>query len=204
MSQSLDSRRWPRKRVEAARCAQDATDRAEQRMIEDRGKKESRWSHKNDGTAQTHEHAARMTQGPLARMYMAGDLSADQLAWAVEIGETAELIERDVAVRVVSYEPRIDCQASGRDVLVEGIMRIRREWAYSRWRAELPSPPRAVLDMLVGEPVAFSTIAQRYRIHKRKARRMLIDAIDRWPTWMEQAEDEIDAASVAAAHGGLI
>lgn len=175
----------------------------ERRLRDARERAESDWSHKNEGTAQTHERAARMTQGPLARLYMAGDLTADQLAWAVEIGETAELIERDVAVRVVSYEPRIDCQASGRDVLVEGIHRVRCEWAYSHWRAELPHPTRAVLDMLVGEPVAFSTIAQRYRIHKRKARRLLIAAIDRWPVWMEIAEEEIDAATVAAAHMGL-
>jgi hypothetical protein len=163
-----------------------------------------RWKHKNDGTPETHEHAYRTQQGALARMFMVGDLTTDQLAWAVDIGETAELIERDVAVRIVAYEPRIDCQASGRDVLVEGIKRVHREIAYSWWRQRIPEPRRAILDMLTGEPKAFSTVARQHRMHKRRARRILIAAIDLWPEAMEHAQKSVDKADLAAAHAGLI
>ncbi len=191
-------------RLAAARNAEAAIGRAEAKMAEQRIAAQDRWSHKNEGTPQTHEHASRVNQGALARMFMSGAITADQLAWAVEIGEAAESIERDVAVRIVSYEPRIDRAGSARDVLVEGIKRVRREVAYSWWRTRIPSPQRAVLDMLVGEPKAFSSVARQYRIHKRKARRILIDAIDMWPEAQDYAAGEVDAASLAAAHAGLV
>lgn len=173
-------------------------------MARDRVAATARWSHKNEGTPETHEQASRKSQGSLARMFMAGDLTADQLAWAVDIADVAERIESDVAVRVVSYEPRIDCQASGRDTLVEGIRRVRLEMAYSWWRQRIEDPKRAILDMLTGEPKSFSAVARLYRTHKRSMRKKLFHAIDLWPEALKYAELEVDDASLAAAHAGLI
>lgn len=163
-----------------------------------------RWAHKNEGTPETLEWANRAEQTSLSRMFMSGAIDVDQLAWAVEIATAAEIYEQDVAVRIVDYQPRIDCSASGKDVLVEGIMRVRREMAYGYWRNRIPNPKRAILDMLVGETVSFSTVAKQYGMHKRKAKRLLISAIDIWPSAMEYAEREADAATIAAAHAGLI
>lgn len=162
------------------------------------------WSHKNEGTPETHAYAARVEQSSLYRLMMSGDINEDQKAWAEEIGIAAEMIERDVAVKIVDYTPRIDCGASGRDVLVEGIISVRRQIAYTWWRERIQQPKRAILDMLTGEPKSFSAIAREYHMHKRRAKRLLIASIDLWPDAMEFAEKEADAASIAAAHAGLI
>lgn len=164
----------------------------------------ARWSHKNEGTAETHDHASRTHQGALARLHLAGQISIDELAWAVEIAMVAESIERDVAVRVISYEPRIDCSASAKNSMVEGIARVRREVAYTYWRERIPQPKRAILDMIVGEPKAFSAVAREYRMGKGRARQLLIDAINLWPGAMDRAEKDVDDATLAAAYAGLI
>jgi hypothetical protein len=164
----------------------------------------ARWAHKNEGTPETHEHASRKEQSSIARMFVAGDIDQDQFAWAEEIALIAEFIERDVAIKISTYTPRIDCSATAKDVLVEGIIMVRREIAYGWWRNAIPSPKRAVLDMLTGEPKSFSAIARQYRMHKRRAKALLIRSIDLWPSAMEYAEKEADAASIAAAHAGLL
>ncbi|MEA3044562.1 MAG: hypothetical protein QOH47_2400 [Sphingomonadales bacterium] len=162
------------------------------------------WRHKNEGTAATHENAARTRQGPLARLYMAGGLTIDELAWAVEIAMVAESIERDVDPGIINYEPRIDCSASGRNSVVEGIRRVRREVAYTHWRGWIPQPKRAVLDMIVGDPTPYSTVALRYGMHKRKAKRLLLTALNLWPKAMEWAEKEVDDATLAAARAAIL
>jgi hypothetical protein len=174
------------------------------RQIVGRSRMLKRWDHKNEGTAETHENAARTRQGALARMFMAGHINADQLGWACEIAAVAESIEADVAVRAQAYEMRVDYSGSGRNSLVEGIMRVRREVAYGWWRERIPEPRRAVLDMLVGEPVSYSMIAIQFRMGKARARRLLIDALDLWPDAMRHAEREVDDASLAAAHSGIM
>jgi hypothetical protein len=163
-----------------------------------------RWDHKNEGTPETHEHAAHTRQGALARLYLAGHIDATQLGWAAEIAAVAESIEADVAVKAASYEMRVDYAGSGRDVLVEGIMRVRREVAYGWWRERIPHPKRAVLDMLIGEPKSYSTIALEYRMGKTRARRILIDAIDLWEDAMRHAERAVDEAELAAAHAAIL
>ena len=162
------------------------------------------WSHKNEGTPETHAHAHRTRQGALARLHLSGGISADELAWATEIAMAAETIERDVAVRTASLETRVDFEGSARNALVEGIVRVRREVAYSHWRQWIPHPRRAVLDMITGEPKSFTAIAREYGMHKRRARQMLIEAIGMWPDAMKQAEDEVDDATLAAAHAGIL
>lgn len=163
-----------------------------------------RWDHKKEGTAQTHENAACTRQGALARLFMAGQLSADQLAWAAEIGAVAESIEADVSIRCPSYEMRVDFSGSGRDSVYESFMRIRREVAYGWWRERIPHPKRAVLDMITGEPISFSAAALRYRMGKARARRLLLDAIDLWPDAMRHAERIVDDGTLAAAHAGIL
>lgn len=158
-----------------------------------------RWSHKREGTPETHEHASRQRQGPLARLCQQGYIDADQLAWAMEIAAVAESIERDVAVKCSSYEMRVDHQGSAKDVLAEGVHWVRMQVAYSWWRDRIPQPRRAVLDMLVGEPASYSTIARTYRMGKKRARKILIAAIDLWPQAVDTAELEVDRDSLNSA-----
>lgn len=165
-----------------------------------------RWSHKAEGTAQTHEHASRRGD-PLTRLFISGHIDRDQLTWAEEINEVFEGIERDVAVRVVGYEPRVDRSRSGAMGTVlshlETVRRVRMEVAYSWWRSRLPRPCSAVLEMLVGDQLSFSTVALRHGMHKRRARRLLIDALDLWPEALKRAELVVDEASLTAAQSGL-
>jgi hypothetical protein len=93
----------------------------------------------------------------------------------------AESIERDVAVQVVSYEPRIDCSASARNSLVEGIMRVRREVAYTYWRGWLPQPEarRARHDRRRRQ--ALQHRRPRISDGPSAGRQLLIDAINLWP-----------------------
>lgn len=186
-----------------AQAVQEAEDGLAQRRLVSI----ARWSHKNEGTAATHENASQTRQGPLARLYMAGGLTIDQLAYAVEIAMVAEMIERDVNPGIVKYEPRIDAGGGYGKIkasVVEGIMRVRREVAYSHWRGWLPAPKRAILDMIVGEPKPYSTVAREWGLGHKRTRRLLVQALDRWPDAMDRAEDEVDNATLAAAYAGIL
>jgi hypothetical protein len=161
-----------------------------------------RWKHKNEGTPETHEHASRRNQGALVRLYQSGAIDAEQLASAVEIALVAERIGRDVAVRTASLETRVDVTRIGDGGFFERLGQVRREYAYTEWRQGLPHAA-AVLDMIVGEPVGFTIVAQRYRMHHRRARRLLIEALDQWPGLLGAACKAIDEKSLAAAHARL-
>lgn len=178
----------------------------ERRLRKERVAMLKRWDHKNDGTPETHDHADRIrrNQGSLARLYETGSIDREQLAAAVEIAQVAERIGADVAVRTASLETRVDQTRAGDGSFHERLSQVRHEVAYTRWRSEARGPIAAVLDMLVGEPVGFTVIAKRYRMHNRKAKRLLIDALDLWPRILRQVCKEIDPATLAAAHAGIL
>lgn len=195
-------------RVPDDRQRHDQTRRAvakEQRGFR-KGRRETidRFDHANYlGTPETMAHASRTRQGALARLYEAGGIDAEQLAAAMEIAQVAEQIERDVEVRTASFETRVDNSGAGYDPLIEGIKRVRHHMAYTAWRDGLPHPKRAILDMILGEPIPFSTAARRYRMGKARAKKLLIDALDAWPGYVSAASKEVDAASLAAFYAGL-
>jgi hypothetical protein len=160
------------------------------------------WKHKNEGTAETHEQASRRNQGALASLYKNGSIDAEQLASAVEIAIVAERIGADVAVRTASLETRVDVTRLGDGSFFERLSQVRREMAYTRWRARL-AQPAPVLEMLVGEPVGFTIVAARHGMHNRKAKRLLIAALDLWPQVLGDVCKEIDEKDLAAAHRRL-
>lgn len=171
-----------------------------------------RWSHKQ-GTPETHQRHAEAESfedkhpcraGSLARLHQSGVINDDQLAWSQEIAAVAATIGADVNIGIGSYEPRIDKGERQIDVVAEGVGRVRREMAYTRWRKMLPTPKRAVLDMIVGDAIGFTVAARRYRVHNRKAKSWLLDALDRWPECLDWAFKQVDAAELAAAQAGLL
>lgn len=174
----------------------------ERRLRKERATLLERWDHKNEGTPETHEFASRHNQGALARLYQSGAIDSEQLFAAVEIAIVAERIAAGVTVRTASLETRVDVTRIGDGGFFEKLGQVRREVAYTRWRALLPMPA-AVLDMLVGEAVGFTIAAARYRIHNRKAKRLLIDALDLWPEVLGAVCKEIDTAELDAAHARL-
>lgn len=176
---------------------------AERGLRKQRADMQKRWDHKRDGTAETHEHAAGVRQGALARLYQSGAIDAEQLAAAADIATVVERIGADVCVRTASLETHIDTPANYDGSFFERLGQVRREVAYGRWRRALAGSAQPVLEMIVDD-AGVTVVAKRWRMHNRRARKMLIDALDLWPTMLGDAYREIDAAALAAAHAGLL
>jgi hypothetical protein len=186
--------RWGKRHPEGAK--------AERAFRKGRAEMLKRWNHKREGTPETHEHASRRCQGALARLYQSGAIDGEQLAAAVEIATVAERIGADVAVRTASLETRVDVTRLGDGTFYERLGQVRREMAYTRWRAALPAPA-PVLDMIV-EDTACTIVAKRYRMHNRRTKQLLIEALDAWPRMLGAVCKEVDDATLAAAHAGLL
>lgn len=187
---------------------QDYAARHPQRAREERTLRQAQarlapdWSHKREGTPETHHHASRTVQGALARLFMAGTIDANQLAWAAEIASVHAMIVRDVVPATVSLETRVDQSRSGDGAFYEALGRVRAEVAYTAWRAALPKPG-VVLAMIV-EDVGVSVAARRFGMRTARAKLLLINALDRWTGEMDHARRTVDAADLAAAQAGLI
>jgi hypothetical protein len=177
------------------------------RALEERGlaievENIDRWrKHEAHGTAETLLKAGRVQQGALARLYMNGHLSIDQLAWAQEIRVVAERIGRDVAIGSISLETRVDNGFSGHRLAAESLGRVRSEVAYTRWRAGLKRAA-PVLAMIV-EDRACRAVARAFRMRYAAARVLLIDALDAWPDCHGWARDRVDADDLAAVQRRL-
>lgn len=161
------------------------------------------WSHKAYGTPETWERAERTHQGALVQLHRNGVIGNDELEWAAEIANVHRSIEADVAVKVASLEARVDQSRRASSALAESIHRVRMHLAYGRWRERIPSPKAMVLDMLVGEPIGFTVAAKRHRVHNRRAKKALLDAIALWPDCKSHVfrcygDDEIISAQMAA------
>ena len=175
--------------------------REERKLRRHNAKLPDRFGHRREGTLQTLDKASRVQQGALARMFVSGHLSADQLAFAAEIKVIAERIGRDVAIGTVSLETRVDCGGSGRGTCEESLGRVRREVAYSHWRADLDRP-EAVLAMIVDD-IAVRPAAQRFRMRDAKIRKLLTGALDAWPNYCREARARVDALDLAIAQARL-
>lgn len=194
-------RRWAERHPEAAR--------AERAFRKQRAESLKRWDHKHHGTPETHEHASRRNQGALSQLCKNGTIDHHQLAAAVQIAETAERIGADVAVRTASLETRVDSMGRREAEFFERLGQVRREVAYTRWRAEIgPGSLRPVMEMIAGdgsgEAIGFTIVARRHRMHNRRAKRLLIEALDLWIRLLGQVYKEVDAATVMAAQAGIL
>lgn len=159
-------------------------------------------------TPETRAHAKAKRQGALARLYASGAISIEQLGAALEIAAVVERIGSDVTVRTVSLETRVDQSMRGDGGFFEALGQVRREVAYRHWRAGLPvllhgAPVAAVLDLIV-EDVGVTIVARRYRMHVRRVRKILSDALDAWDGHLWAAVKEVDEATLLAAQSGLL
>ncbi len=187
---------------------------AERRLRKDRARMLERWDHKNDGTPETHEHASRVNQGALARLCAAGAIDAHQLASAEAIRAVHERIGADVSIRTASLETRIDRSCAG-EAFYERLGQVWREAAYTRWRAALPrlgARPKpgqaaAVLAMLgtgeSGGPLPFTLAGRRWRMGNKRAKALLIEALDLWPRIFGEVRREIDPPALDALQAGI-
>ncbi len=148
--------------------------------IEERVQLRERWSHKAFGTAETHEFAQDelRREGALARLVATGALDVHQLAAAEEIATAHRAITADVAVRTAKFEPR--GSGGGPDAAsAERIGAVLRDMAYSRWRAAIGADGAMLLAIIVDD-VGLVAAARRWRMSNRRAKAILIRALDGW------------------------
>lgn len=161
----------------------------------------AKWSHKQ-GTPETLEKVGLHTDC-LDQLERNGSIDKEQREWAAQIANVYRSIESDVAVSVASLEARVDQSRNNGALVSEGIHRIRLHLAYGYWRDRLPAPKQMILDMIVGDAIGYTVAAKRYGVHNRKAKRLLLGAIDIWPNCVDHAfhmwtDDEIRAVRDAA------
>lgn len=186
-------RRWAERHPELAR--QERSLRLSQARLQDD------FGFRRSATPETMEKVSRVRQGALARLFMAGTIDADQLAWAAEIHAVAERIGRDVAIGTVSLETRVDQSRSGSG-FYERLGAVWAEVAYTSWRKSLPAP--APVLMMIVDDMACSTVARQFRWSRKRLQKMLTDALDAWPDCHAEARDRIDEATLLAAHAGIL
>ncbi|WP_374648991.1 hypothetical protein [Rhizorhabdus sp.] len=143
------------------------------------------------GTPETLEKLGHHTDC-LQQLLLNGTIDKEQLEWAAEIANVYRSIEADVGIRGGSIEARVDNDRRAGAAVAEGIRRVRLHHAYTLWRDEIPAPKQLVLDMLVGEQVGYTVAARRHRTNAKRAKRLLIEAIDRWPGCVKLAYRAVD------------
>ncbi|WP_375382281.1 hypothetical protein [uncultured Sphingomonas sp.] len=203
-----------RKRDEAAaaeRAARAARATEEDRLLRAaQAAQAERWDHKRHATPATMDAAienevcveARTRSGALARLFNTRSIDAGQLAAAVEIAGVAERIARDVTTKSASYEARVDNGRHG-GAAEEKLSQVRREIAYRDWRKAVRGPLGAVLDMIVGDTIGYTVVARRYGMSEHRAKRVLIDALDLWPSVIGRVCRLIDQADLDRAQARL-
>lgn len=131
------------------------------------------------GTPETLERAARSQQGALARLYRSGAIDANQLAAAEEIRVVVERIRSAVALPIASWETRVDAGFRPDAAHQERYGHVVGELSYTRWRADALGPTSMLIEMIVDD-IGYSVAAVRYRMSARRARALLIAALDLW------------------------
>lgn len=148
--------------------------------IEEAVQLRERWSHKAHGTPETHDKFARASkrEGSIARLASTGAIDAHQLAAAHEIAAAHEAIVADVAVRTAKLEPR----GTGGGPLAASaapIAAVLRERAYTNWRKAIGTNGTMLLAMIIDD-MPLTHAARRWRMSNRRARWILVTALDRW------------------------
>lgn len=192
-----------RRGINAAYAARHPAKAAEERALRKAQHTLQRdYGHKRHGTPETHAHAARESQAALHLMYTRGVLNQFELADADLIAAIVEKIGAELKIRTVSLETRIDRSPRTDGAFYESLGWVRAEMAYSRWRAALPEP-QPVLAIIVGD-CTISQAATRYGISARRVKRLLLEALQAWPGFHDDAVRAVDAGDLAAMHAGLV
>lgn len=160
------------------------------------------FGHKVNGTPETCARASVTRQGAVARLFEAGDIDAEQLAASQSIALTHARITGDVAINTASYETRVDQSGRFGDAFFEKLGSVRAEVAYTGWRQALPHPA-LVLAVIIGDD-GISLVAKRFGMRNAKAKKILIDALDRWRSCSIDACRFVDDATLAAAQAGIL
>lgn len=138
-------------------------------------------------------------QSPFGQLYDRGQITKEQYEAAVDIACAVERVQRSVSVRGASLEARVDCSGSASGLLVERLSVAKLEITYSLWRRRLPMPRQMIIDMII-LPGSLFAKCRIYRMGWPKARKRLLDALDRWIELREKVAREVDEEDLRAAH----
>lgn len=171
----------------------------------------NRWKHKQ-GTPETLERASHAGMGDyLVQRYIAGEISAEELAAAEEISCVYQFICSDVMIKPVSYEPRIDKSYSNYTSLEKNIFLVRLEISYTRWRAEILQRLQGaknrdmIMEMIVNDPqMTLSAASQKYMVAPKRVERLFGLALKIWMDIRDDVEDSFDAGDLIAAQAALL
>lgn len=163
--------------------------------IEEAVQQRERWSHRQ-GCPETLD-AAGTHDDCFEQLERNGTITKEQKEWATQISNVHRSIEADVAVKGASLEARVD-GSSRPPAIAERIHRVRMHKAYDYWRKLVPAPKGLVFDMIVGDQIGYTVAAKRYRVHNRKAKRLMLEAIERWPACVAAAFSVVNQADVDA------
>lgn len=196
-----------RRRISAAYAECHPERAAEERALRKaHAAAQGKFGHKRNGTVETHAAAATMRQGALARLHRSGAISNDQLGWALEIQAEHERIDAAVGFCGASLETRVDISRNCDAAFFETLGAVRRAMAYTRWRNSLSmlcSPcltgAQHVLEMVVAD-LGVTWGARRLRMSVRRARKVLIDALDMWPSILRDVSNGVDEQDLLLAH----
>ena len=132
-----------------------------------------------NGTVREIKTVRRKSESPWVRMLEAGTISPEIFAAAQSIAYVHERISRAGGLKSGSLQARVDqCKSSG-ELLIERLADVHDEIAYSAWRKGLPMPRAMFLDMVLSsEPL--STTAKKYRMGWRRARKLLINNLEKY------------------------
>jgi hypothetical protein len=162
------------------------------------------WGHRQ-GTPETHDKAARLRDGTIARLYRSGAIDAEQLQAAADIAAIVERIAADVNVRTASLETRVDSQRAGDGAFFERLTMVRAEMAYTRWRRAISAavPIAALLELIVAD-CGLVAVARRHRMSVSRLRAGLIAALDLWSDALEHAIRSVRREDLIEAHARLL
>jgi hypothetical protein len=137
------------------------------------------FSHKAQGTPETHAHAARARkrQGTLARLHASGAIDAHQLAMAEAIALAFAQVTGPVAVRTATLAPRGSAVHGGAEI--EARSRILTERKYTAWRAAMGADAAMLLAIIVDD-VSIVAAGRRWRRSTRTVRGVLIAGLNGW------------------------
>jgi hypothetical protein len=131
------------------------------------------------GTPETNEYAVAVAsrEGALARLVQTGALDAHQLAAAQDIATAYDVITAEVAVRTAKLERSTGGGPNAASAAPIG--RVLLELGYTRWRADV-APHADMLLAIIVDDVPLTAAARRWRMSNRRARSILVLALDRW------------------------
>ncbi len=131
------------------------------------------------GTPETKERAAGAArrEGALARLVQTGAIDAHQKAAADDIAGAYALIIADVSVRTAKYERSTGGGPNA--AAAAPIGRVLLERSYTRWRAGV-APHADMLLAIIVDDLSITVAARRWRMSNRRARLILVAALDSW------------------------